>query len=38
MNWFIGITIVTLASGWIGAGVNELLGQPNSVDSLGSLI
>lgn len=38
MNWFIGITIVTLASGWIGVGINELLGQPNSVDSLGSLI
>ena len=38
MKWFIGITIVTLASGWVGAAINELLGQPQSADSLGSLI
>lgn len=31
-------TIVTLASGWIGIGINKILNQPTSMESLGTAI
>lgn len=32
------VTVVTLASGWLGVGLNRLLGFPDSMDSPGTLL
>ncbi|GAB3702929.1 CPBP family intramembrane glutamic endopeptidase [Corynebacterium nasicanis] len=37
-RWLTAVTGLTLASGWIGAGVNTLLGIEHSMDSPGTLI
>lgn len=36
--WLPIIAVLTLASGWIGVAVNAALGEPQGVDSLGTLI
>lgn len=35
---FVGVVSATLASGWIGVGLNRLLGEKNSIESPGSLV
>lgn len=37
-RWLTAVTAITLASGWIGAGTNTLLGVEHNMDSPGTLI
>lgn len=37
-RWLTAVTGITLASGWIGAGLNTLLGVDHGMESTGTLV